>query len=88
MFRLSSIGFFGAAISLTVTSKSELFLTSPSNGVDLELTKALGAQIGLCHYVCSYMSVLSTAIKGGAGLQNAASTIGARSFDSPSPVLS
>ena len=89
IFGLSSIGFFGAAISLAVTSKSGCPLSIPSKGVaDLELTVALGTQIGLCRYLCFSMSVLSMAIKGGVVSQNVASKIGARSFDSPSLVLS
>ena len=36
IFRLSSIGFFGAAISLAVTSKSKCPLSVPSKGVGLE----------------------------------------------------
>ena len=88
MFTLSRIGFFGAAISLVVTSKSECLVSVPCKGVDQELTVALGAQIGLCRYVCFFMSVLSMALKGGVVLQNVASMIGAQCFDSPSQVLS
>ena len=88
ILRLSRIGFFGAAISLAVTSKSECPLSVPFKGIALELTVALGAQIGLCRYLYFFMSVLSMAIKGGVVLQNVASTIGAQCFDSLSLVLS